>query len=287
MRSARSDGCTTGGMAAPAAHGGRNGRGGGPGHHHSHHHEHGHDLQHAHGRAGAEPEEDVSLTASEQAHFDRIASAFHAYYHMNIKRVEKARRDFRRSAPTCQVDRVGACLGSRPVDVFICAALRGRAGLQICCPSLRPRWSACSGACKRTKSSSTWPSSPTSSLPTKRLAAEGSSAADMVRPLTDAYGNAARMERSRWQLRPKVIDASAVRPDDADKVRSTLRQCMRGWSAEVRPRRPSDQAVSHDRSRRPDVILVPDDARRARPSASSVTPRCWMPSPSGSPTIGV
>jgi len=114
MRSARSDGCTTGGMAAPAAHGGRNGRGGGPGHHHSHHHEHGHDLQHAHGRAGAEPEEDVSLTASEQAHFDRIASAFHAYYHMNIKRVEKARRDFRRSGADMPGRPRGRVLGVSP-----------------------------------------------------------------------------------------------------------------------------------------------------------------------------
>jgi len=89
---------TTRAMAEPPTQDGSGGSGG-PGHHHGHghHHEHGHGQHYSRDPANAEPEEEVSLSASEQAHFDRIASAFHAYYHMNIKRVEKARRDFRRS----------------------------------------------------------------------------------------------------------------------------------------------------------------------------------------------
>ena len=34
-------------------------------------------------------------------------------------------------------------------------------------------------------------------------------------------------------MQPRVLDTSRVTEADADKVRSTLRQCMRDWSAEV------------------------------------------------------
>jgi hypothetical protein len=49
-----------------------------------------------------EAEEDDAppvLTAEEQAHFDRIASAFHAYATMNRARVLKAERDYERFLP--------------------------------------------------------------------------------------------------------------------------------------------------------------------------------------------
>ena len=40
--------------------------------------------------------EEPALSSEEQAHFDRIASAFQAYAHMNLKRIRKAERDYRR-----------------------------------------------------------------------------------------------------------------------------------------------------------------------------------------------
>ena len=56
---------------------------------HQHDHDHDHNAHH-HGS-----DDEPHLSNDEQAHFDRIASAFRGYTHMNRPRFDKALRDYR------------------------------------------------------------------------------------------------------------------------------------------------------------------------------------------------